>query len=177
MIPSYYTCFRPLSVLTCSMENFSWFFTLWSTSEPCILSHDFLQWCCSFRVQFKTVWNFGLLVVYIREFSPNRELSKRAKGLGGSGVGSGRTNESFYAKNKLHWKLQNREGTEICIIWRNHRCFSTKNMISSCTPALKREAVLDCSTEVFFNKFMLWLTYITSLLSCMCCKLYYIHVR
>ena len=100
-----------LNFLTCfSMENFSWFFTVWSTSEPCILSHDFLQWCCSFRVQYKTDWNFGLLVVYIREISPNRELSKRAKGLGGSGVGSGRTNESFYAKNKLPLNTSEQRG-------------------------------------------------------------------
>ena len=97
----------------------------------------FLQWCCSYRVQYKTDWNFGLLVVYIGENSPNRELSKRAKALGGSGVGSGRTNESFSAKNNLYWKPQNREGAEICIIWRNHRCFSAKNMISSCTLALR----------------------------------------
>ena len=88
----------------------------------------FLQWCCSFRVQYKTDWNFGLLVVYIGENSPNRELSKRAQALGGSGVGSGRTNESFSAKNKLYWTRQNREGTEICIICRNHRCFSTKKL-------------------------------------------------
>ena len=113
--------------------DFSWFFTVWSTSEPCILSHVFLQWCCSYRVQYKTDWNFGLLVVYIGEISPNRELSKRAQALGGSGVGSGRTNESFSAKNRLHWTLQNREGTEICIIWRNHRCFSTRKHDSALT--------------------------------------------
>ena len=131
VIKNYYNLTKcRLSVLKFShvfpKENFSWFFTVWLTSEPCILSHDFLQWCCSYRVQYKTDWNFGLLVVYIGEISPNRELSKRAKALGGSGVGSGRTNESFSAKNRLHWTRQNREGTEICIIWRNHRCFSAK---------------------------------------------------
>ena len=82
------------------MHTLSWFFTVMLLVQSSV--QNWLKLC--------------LLVVYIGGNSPNRELSKRAQALGGSGVGSGRTNESFSAKNKLYWTRQNREGD------RTHTC-------------------------------------------------------